>query len=181
MPDDEADHPATLIHEGVHALRRGTRVLADFKTFITKGSALDLAIGVVIGAAFNSVVTSLVKDVLSPIVSWPGRVDFSRYGSCLKSVRGHCLVHLNYGSFITSVISFLITAAAVFFFVVRPINQMRAWRRDGEQEPQMQTCPECLSEIPKEAIRCRACTIKLPASKPRSRSRGRSAERARSR
>lgn len=161
MPQEPMDKFRSQIHGSLHAIKRRTRVFGEFKAFIAKGSALELAVGVVIGAAFNGVVTSFVKDVLTPIVSWPGSVDFTKLDACLKTGASSCAVSLRYGAFVTALISFLLTAAAVFFFVVRPVGKMRRRRgEDGElDEPASKTCPECLSEVPHAAIRCRACAI----------------------
>lgn len=161
MADEGLDKVRSTLQGGFHALKTRTRVLVDFKNFIARGSALDLAIGVVIGAAFNSVVQSLVKDVLTPLISIPGKANFNDLAFCVKNgpPGGDCAVNLAYGSFITALISFLLTAAAVFFFVVRPINSMRGWRKgEAPKAPDTRECPECLELIPLAAIRCRACT-----------------------
>ncbi len=167
MADDALDRVREGLHGGFHVIKRRIRPLSEFKEFISKGSALDLAVGVVIGAAFNGVVQSLVKDVLSPLVSWPGTADFNKMGACLKDVSpapGNCAVTLAYGRFITSLISFVLTSAAVFFFVVRPMNKMRSWRKaDTPPEVATKDCPECLSQIPAAATRCSYCTVVIPA------------------
>ncbi|MGH2828897.1 MAG: large conductance mechanosensitive channel protein MscL [Actinomycetota bacterium] len=140
-------------------LKRRAKVLGEFKAFISRSSAMDLAVGVVIGAAFNTVVQSLVKDVLTPIISVPGTANFDRYLWCLKDAgRPSCEngVALAWGVFLTTVISFLLTSAAVFFFVLRPMNKLRE-RRKGMETPTTRECPECLSTIPRQAIRCSQC------------------------
>lgn len=153
------------LQDGLRALRRRGRLLNEFKTFILRGNAVDLAVGVVIGAAFNTVIESLVKDVLTPIVSIPGKADFSKYAICLRSSAGACSVSLRYGVLVTTLISFLLTAAAVFFVVVRPINKLRERRKSGEpQAEQTRDCPECLSKIPRAASRCAFCTTKVGAA-----------------
>jgi large conductance mechanosensitive channel len=153
------------LQEGLRALKRRGRLLNEFKTFILRGNAVDLAVGVVIGAAFNTVIESLVKDVLTPIVSIPGKADFSKYAICLRRSAGSCSVSLRYGVLVTALISFLLTAAAVFFVVVRPINKLRERRRSGEPEAERtRDCPECLSKIPREASRCAFCTTKVGAA-----------------
>ncbi|HVL89229.1 MAG TPA: large conductance mechanosensitive channel protein MscL [Actinomycetota bacterium] len=167
MSDEGFDRVRRELSESFHVLKARTRVLVDFKNFIAKGSALDLAIGVVIGAAFNSVVQSLVKDVLTPLISIPGAADFSDLRWCLRNgPEDTCAVGLGYGAFVTAMISFLLTAAAVFFFVVRPVNAMRGWRRgEAPKAPDTRECPECLTSIPLAATRCRACTAVIePAS-----------------
>lgn len=137
-------------------LKRRSKIIGEFKAFITKGNAIDLAVGVVIGAAFNTVVQSLVNDVLTPIISIPGTANFNTNVLCLKGGVDQCAVPLFWGRFLTTGISFLLTSAAVFFFVVRPMNKLRD-RRRGEDTPTSRQCPECLSEIPKEARRCAHC------------------------
>lgn len=166
MSDEGIDRVRRELSQSFHALKARTRVLADFKNFIAKGSALDLAIGVVIGAAFNGVVQSLVKDVLTPLISIPGAADFNELRWCIRNGADGCAVNLTYGSFITALISFLLTAAAVFFFVVRPVNAMRGWRKgEPPKAPDTRECPECLTSIPVAAVRCRACTaVVAPAA-----------------
>jgi len=166
MSEDGFNRVRKELSQSFHALKAGARVLADFKNFISKGSALDLAIGVVIGAAFNSVVQSLVKDVLTPLISLPGTANFGELSWCIKDGPAKCAVNLAYGAFVTSLISFLLTAAAVFFFVVRPVNAMRGWRKgEPPKAPDERECPECLTLIPIAAVRCRACTaVVAPAS-----------------
>lgn len=161
-PSDEGfDRVRSQIHEGIHALKRRARVLKEFKDFVSRGSALDLAVGVVIGAAFNSVVNSLVKDVLTPIIAWPGTANFDSLRWCLKAGEAGCGVEFAYGRFLTTLISFLLTSAAVFFFVVHPMHRMRA--RGELQAPETRECPECLTAIPVRARRCSACTAVLPS------------------
>ena len=161
MSEEGFEKVRSTIQGGFHVLKRRSRALVDFKNFIARGSALDLAIGVVIGAAFNVVVQSLVRDVLTPIISLPGTANFNDLSWCIKNgpPGGDCGVDLAYGSFITSMISFVLTAAAVFFFVVRPVNSMRGWRKEEPPKvPDTRECPECLEVIPRAAVRCRACT-----------------------
>lgn len=157
------DRVKDSLHEGIHVLKRRVKPLAEFKTFIARGSALELAIGVVIGAAFNTVVQSLVKDVLTPLISLPGKVDFQKLSACLRgsAARHTCYVSLNYGAFLTTLVSFLLTAVAVFFFVVRPLNHLKRWRAPDEDTQPTKECPECLSTIPVAARRCRECSFQL--------------------
>ena len=128
-------------------------MLKDFKGFILRGNVVDLAVGIVIGGAFGTVVSSFVKNLLTPLVSIPGKANFSQL---------HFTVHKStfaYGNFLNDLISFVIVAAALFFFVVRPINVLMARRRRGQEtEPDTRPCPECLSEIPAAARRCSHCT-----------------------
>lgn len=131
-------------------------MLKDFKSFILRGSVVDLAVGIVIGAAFGTVVSSFVKNLLTPLVTIPGKVNFS---SLHVTVR-HSV--FNYGQFLNDVISFVIIAAAVFFFVVRPVNALMSRRRtDVEVESPTRDCPECLSSIPVGARRCAFCTAEV--------------------
>lgn len=133
-------------------------MLKDFKAFILRGNVVDLAVGIVIGAAFGSVVSSFVKNLLTPLVSIPGKANFS---SLHFTVRHSTFL---YGTFLNDLISFLIIAAAVFFFVVRPVNALMARRRtEPEVESDTRDCPECLSSIPKAASRCAFCTAKVAA------------------
>lgn len=165
MSDDGIDRVRNTLQGGFKALKGRARVLGDFKNFIARGSALDLAIGVVIGGAFNLVVQSLVKDVLTPLISIPGTANFNDLSYCIKNgpPGSGCAVNLAYGAFITTLISFLLTAAAMFFFVVRPLNSMRGWRKgEPPKAPDTRECPECLELIPLAAIRCRACTAVVP-------------------
>src|SRR5271157_5859474 len=130
-------------------------MLSGFKQFILRGNVVDLAVGVVIGAAFGTVVTALVKDLINPIIALVvGKPDFTgtsfTIGSTLFPI----------GDFITAIVSFVLVAAAVYFFVVTPINALIArTRKDPEPaDPTTKKCPECLSEIPLEARRCSFCT-----------------------
>jgi large conductance mechanosensitive channel len=130
-------------------------VLKGFRQFVLRGNALDLAVGVVIGAAFGAVVTALVKDVLTPfIAAAAGKPDFS---ALVISLNGSKIL---IGDFINAVISFVLVAAAVYFFVVLPMNAIVARQHRGEAPPDPTTkkCPECLSEIPIAARRCAFCT-----------------------
>lgn len=143
---------------GRQTLRRGTKLVREFRTFVLRGSAVDLAVGVVIGAAFNEVVQLLVKNILTPLVSIPGKVNFASYSF---SIRGH---GFKYGEVVNAVISLLLVAVAVFFFVVRPMNKLRERRKAGEPEPETtRDCPECLSKIPAAAKRCAFCTSTVAA------------------
>ncbi len=131
-----------------------TNTIKGFKQFILRGNVVDLAVGVVIGAAFTSIVNSLVKDLLTPLVAAIFRQpDFSGIYFTVNHSR------FMVGSFINSLISFLIVAGTVYFFVVTPINTLVAKARKEEPaDPTTKKCKECLSEIPKEAKRCAFCT-----------------------
>ena len=128
-------------------------MLKGFKQFILRGDVVDLAVGVVIGAAFGSVVTALVSDLLTPLIAAIAKVpDFS---GLAFSVRGSRFL---LGHFLNSLISFLLVAAAVYFFVVAPMNSlMQRMHKEEPVDPTTKKCPECLSEIPKAATRCAHC------------------------
>ena len=131
----------------------------DFKAFVLRGNVVDLAIAVVIGAAFGAVVTAFVKDLITPILAIPGKTDFS---SLKFTIRQSDFL---YGDFLNAVIAFVSIAAAVFFFVVRPVNALMA-RRKTEPEVMATTrdCPYCLSSIPIAASRCAFCTADVSAA-----------------
>jgi large conductance mechanosensitive channel len=129
-------------------------MLRDFKSFLLRGSVVDLAVAVVIGAAFGAVVTALVRDLLTPIVALiVGKPDFSSLSFTINSS------HFRYGDFINYLIAFISVAAAVFFFVIQPINAlMRRRKTQPDVEAETRPCTECLSDIPRGARRCAFCT-----------------------
>ena len=132
--------------------------MKDFKKFILRGNTIDLAVAVVVGAAFGAIVSALVRDLITPLIAAiGGQPDFSKLQF---SVNGSQFL---YGDFINAVIAFLIIATVVFFFVVQPVNKLmtRATRNQTTPEASTVKCPECLSEIPKAATRCAFCTTKL--------------------
>ncbi|MGZ4389492.1 MAG: large conductance mechanosensitive channel protein MscL, partial [Gaiellaceae bacterium] len=129
-------------------------LLKEFKQFILRGNVVDLAVGIVIGVAFAALVTALVADLLTPLIAAIfGSNDFS----ALKfRINGSTFL---YGAFVNALISFLTIAAAVFFFVVRPVNALMARRKtEPPVDETTRQSPECLSEIPVEARRCAFCT-----------------------
>lgn len=133
-------------------------MLKGFKEFILRGNVLDLAIAVVIGGAFSAVVAALVKDLLTPFIgAIVGQPDFSAF---VLTVNGSQFL---VGDFLNAVISFLLVAAAIYFFVVAPMNALIARRHRGEApaDPTTKKCPECLSEVPIAARRCAFCTSAL--------------------
>jgi large conductance mechanosensitive channel len=129
-------------------------MLDGFKKFILRGNVVDLAVGVVIGAAFGSVVTAFTKDLLTPLIAAVvGKPDFSGVGF---SVNG---TPFPVGDFINAIVSFLLVAAAVYFFVVTPLNALMARiNPPAPAAPSTKPCPQCLSEIPIAAKRCAHCT-----------------------
>ena len=133
-------------------------MLKGFKQFILRGNVLDLAVAVVIGAAFGAVVTALVKDLITPLIAAiVGKPDFS---AIVFSVNDSKFI---IGDFINAVVSFLLIAAAIYFFVIVPVNALTARMRRGEAPPDPTTknCPECLSAVPIAARRCAFCTSVL--------------------
>ncbi len=130
-----------------------------FKAFVLRGNVVDLAVGVVIGAAFTAIVTSVVSNLIDPLIGLFGTGNFSRYA--LHLGRTHVF---GYGRVITSLISFLITAAVVYFGVVRPVNALlERYKTEPEVESTTVQCPECLSAIPVGARRCAFCTAEQAA------------------
>ena len=134
-------------------------MLSDFKKFVLRGNVVDLAVAVVIGAAFTAVVTAFVKDFITPLIAAIfGQQDFSG----LYFTVNHS--QFNYGSFINALLSFLIVATVVFFAVVVPLNmlmkRMNLLPKD-EPEPETRECPRCLSDIPAAAHRCAFCTSEV--------------------
>ena len=127
----------------------------EFKSFLLRGNVIDMAVAVVIGAAFSLVVNSLVDDIINPIIAAiVGKPDFSDLTISIGDAE------IRYGSFITALINFMIVAAAIFFMVVKPVNAMLA-RTKGEGAVVTRQCPECLSEIPIAATRCAHCGIQV--------------------
>ena len=129
-------------------------MLQGFKQFVLRGNVVDLAVGVVVGAAFGTVVTALVKDILTPFIGAIAKTpDFSNLQFTINGSQ------FLYGDFFNALIAFLLVSAAVYFFVVVPINALvsRA-HREPPADPTTEKCTECLSEIPKGARRCAFCT-----------------------
>ena len=127
---------------------------SEFKQFLLRGNVADLAVAVVIGAAFGAVITSLVENLLTPLIGAIfGEPDFAALDFTINdSVFG-------YGLFINAVLAFVMIAAAVFFVVVRPLNSLMARsKKEPPADPTSKKCTECLSEIPLEAVRCAFCT-----------------------
>jgi large conductance mechanosensitive channel len=133
-------------------------VFKEFKKFVLRGNTVDLAVGIVVGAAFTAVINSLVKDLINPLVA-------VFYGGTKVSdlyfvVDGKKFL---YGDALNALITFLIVAAVVFFFVVQPINKLNEFedRRKTTDEATTKKCPECLSTVAAAATRCKYCTSKL--------------------
>jgi large conductance mechanosensitive channel len=131
--------------------------MQGFKAFLLRGNVVDLAVGVVVGAAFTSVVNGLVKDFLTPLIA--AFIKTPDFAGLSFTVNGSAFM---YGDFINTVISFLLSATAIYFFVVLPINQLvKRSHQEPLPDPTTKKCPECRSEIPLDATRCAFCTTKL--------------------
>ena len=137
-------------------------MLKGFKQFMLRGNVLDLAVAVVMGAAFGAVVTALVKDLITPLIAAiVGKPDFS---AIVFEVNGS---KFPVGDFINALVSFLLISAAVYFMVVVPVNALMARMKRGEApppDPTTKKCPECLSDVPIAAKRCAFCTSALTAT-----------------
>ncbi len=150
-------------------------MLKDFKAFITRGNVVDMTVGIIIGAAFGTIVSSLVKDIIMPPVGLAlGKIDFSNLAIIIKqgstpgpyatlaTAQAAGAVTLNYGLFINNIINFLIIALVVFFFIVRPIARMQTPKKAAEPTaPTTKECPFCYTNIPARATRCPNCTSPL--------------------
>ena len=131
-------------------------MLKDFKAFILRGNVVDLAIAVVIGTAFGALVTSFVDNLLTPLIAIPGTKDFKAYAFDISGST------FSYGVVINALISFLLVAFAVFFFVVKPVNALMARRKtEPEVESTTKECDWCLSSVPVAAIVCAFCTREI--------------------
>jgi large conductance mechanosensitive channel len=133
-------------------------MLKDFRKFILRGNVVDLAVAVVIGGAFGAIVTALVADLVTPLLAAiGGQPDFSGLTFTINGSK------FMYGHFINAVVSFVIIAAVIFFFVVQPLNKLMAHIKPSEEvdKPSERECPECLSGIPAAASRCKFCTAKI--------------------
>lgn len=139
---------------------KGKGFVAEFKKFITRGNVMDMAVGVIVGGAFTGIVTSLNQDILTPLLGIFGGTDFSYLKVKLGS--GEDAPMLAYGSFITAVINFLITAL-VIFCLIKIINSLgdKLKKKEEPAAPVTKKCPYCLSEIAIDAVRCPHCTSHL--------------------
>lgn len=150
-------------------------MLKEFREFALRGNVLDLAVGIIIGAAFTSIVNSLVNDILMPPVGWLlGGINFEDFYLTLKSgstagpyasladASAAGAVTINYGLFINAIISFLLVALAMFL-LIRAINRLQATKdaKESQAEPTTKDCPFCYTNIPLQATRCPHCTSQL--------------------
>ena len=136
------------------------KFFSEFKTFIMRGNVLDLAVGVIIGAAFQAIVTSLTTDIISPILGLFGGMNFDQYALTIGDVS------IDYGKFLTAVINFIIMAF-VIFLIVKLVNKIMAIGKKPEEpeepaEPTTKICPFCQSEISIKATKCPHCTSNIP-------------------
>ena len=157
----------------------GGDMLKEFRAFITRGNVVDLSVGVIIGGAFGPIIASLVKDVIMPPIGLLlGKIDFANLLIVLKqgnpagpytslaAAQAAGAVSINYGTFINTIINFIIVAAAIFFFIVRPIARMDARQKamqpaPAPAAPTTKECPFCTTSIPIKATRCPNCTSTL--------------------
>ena len=134
-------------------------VVTEFKEFVLRGNVVDLAVAVVIGGAFSGIVNALVKDIITPLIGLPGKVDLSNLNTTINGAK------FAFGDFLNVVVSFVILAAVVFFLVVKPLNYLMTLRKT---EPAVaattRECPFCLSSIPIAATRCAFCTSEVAAA-----------------
>jgi large conductance mechanosensitive channel len=135
-------------------------MLKDFRQFLLRGNLVDLAIAVVIGAAFGAVVAALVRDIITPLIAAiGGQPDFSGLDFTINKSR------FAYGDFLNAILTFVIIAAVVFFFVVKPVNALMERMQTGEAvDEETRECPACLSQIPYAARRCAFCTEEVGAA-----------------
>lgn len=139
--------------------RRATKIrkfISEFKEFAMKGNVMDMAVGIIIGSAFTGIVTSLVDNILSPVI---GLLTKGNFDGLAVDFFG---VTLKYGSFIMAVINFLIVAF-VLFVIIKAMNKAKSLgqKQEEEAEPEVKECPYCMSEIPVKATRCPHCTSQL--------------------
>jgi len=146
---------------GGRSLHAGLSTLGDFQKFILRGNVIDLAVGVVIGVAFNGLVQAVVKDLITPLIGLMGIGNLSDYS--IVATGGNVF---RLGDVLNVFVSFLITAAVVYFFVVKPTNilheRYEKLRPKHEVAPTTRECPFCLSKVPRAATRCAYCTAQLP-------------------
>ena len=138
-------------------MSRMTGTLKEFREFILRGNVVDLAVAVVIGAAFTALVNALVKDLITPVIAALfGKSDFSNLAFTINDSR------FAYGDFLNALVTFLVVAAVMFFLVIKPVNVLLdQLRTEPEVESPTRGCPDCLSQIPVGARRCAFCTTEV--------------------
>jgi large conductance mechanosensitive channel len=147
--------------DGVHAnpvlaMEGELGVIKGFGQFLMRGNVVDLAVAVVIGGAFGAVVTALVKDLVTPLIAaLVGKPDFSAIAFTVNNSR------FAIGDFINAVVAFVLVATAIYFFVIVPMDAVTARFKKPEEPPALRECPQCLSEIPAAARRCKFCTAEV--------------------
>ena len=133
-------------------------VVKEFREFVLRGNVIDLAVGVIIGGAFSAIVAALVKDVITPFIGMFGKVDLSHLDTTINGAK------FGFGDFLNAVISFVILAFVVFFFIVKPVNSLLEHsKKEVVVDPTTRDCPYCLSSIPLKATRCAFCTAEVKA------------------
>ncbi len=131
-------------------------IAKEFRDFILRGNVVDLAVGVIIGAAFAGIVAALVADIITPLIGMFGKVDLSNLNTTINGSK------FAFGHFLNSVVSFLIIAVVVFFLIVKPVNHLMSLRKtETPVAPTTRECPFCLSSVPNKASRCAFCTSEL--------------------
>lgn len=154
-------------------MKKGRGFIGEFREFIMRGNVMDLAVGVIIGGAFQVIVKSLVDDIIMPVITLvTGGIDFKNWFIALDGNSYHTLAEaeaakaatLNYGVFLTAVINFLIMALVIFLLVkfMNRIAELNPLAKKEEEEEDTQICPFCKSEIPMDATKCAHCTSQLP-------------------
>jgi large conductance mechanosensitive channel len=155
---DRGWEPAERIERFVRAGGERLRI-SGFRKFILRGSVVDLAVGIVIGAAFTALVNALVTDFLTPLVSIPlrGTAEFATRYWEYRGARFH------YGDFVNRLLSLVLVGLALYYFVVLPVNHlMERFKPETDPGAETKLCPECRSKIPYDATRCAFCTIEVP-------------------
>jgi large conductance mechanosensitive channel len=128
-------------------------LITDFKAFVLRGNVVDLAVGVLIGGAFGTVVKAFTTDIITPLIGIPGKVDLS--GFSVKVAGATFLI----GDFINAIIAFIILALVIFLAVIKPVNYLMS--HQAQEDPTTKECPKCLTAIPIAATKCSACTADL--------------------
>ena len=133
-------------------------IVTEFKEFVLRGNVIDLAVGVIVGGAFGGIVAALVKDIITPLIGLPGKVDLSNLNTTIHGAK------FAFGDFLNTLVSFVILAAVVFFVIVKPVNYLMSLRKTETPVTAVtRECPECLSSIPVKATRCAFCTAEVAA------------------